>query len=181
MVSEKTRTFVFCEISILWSSLRIKFTNLRFEDFRFFRIFVNILRTKKSSAENFFVSPKIFLFGNFYGDFEFFFKKFFSAENLFVRYFTFLFVQTFFFFRKKTENGSNCLWTSPNLRKKSQMLWPLVESTEVFLLTITLVSQVVGKWKKAFHTLVPDSSWLCCRNLWMRRKILKWRKPILVY
>ena len=44
--------FVFREIGVLWSSSRIKFTNLRFEDFHFFPIFVSILETV-------FVRPKI--------------------------------------------------------------------------------------------------------------------------
>ena len=83
MVFGKTRTFVFHKISTLWSSLRIKFQNLRFEDFHFFRVFVNISRTKKSSAED-------FLFGNFYEVFEFFSK-------------TFLFVLTFFSSKKNTK------------------------------------------------------------------------------
>ena len=55
MVSGKTRTFVFRKLGTLGSSLRIKFQNLRFEDFHFFRVFVNISRTKKSSAEDFFI------------------------------------------------------------------------------------------------------------------------------
>ena len=50
MVFEKTRTFVFLEIGILWSSLRIKFPNLRFEDYLFF---FNIRK----------YGPKIFLYG----------------------------------------------------------------------------------------------------------------------
>ena len=52
----KTRVFVFCKIGILWSSLRVNFLNVRFEDFPFFRIIVNILRTKKFAAEDFFYS-----------------------------------------------------------------------------------------------------------------------------
>ena len=75
MVFEKTPMFVFRKVSIL----QIKFPNLRFEDIHFFRIFVNISRTKKSSAEDFFVReivrPKIFFFENFYEDFEIFFSE----------------------------------------------------------------------------------------------------------
>ena len=86
MVFGKTRTFVFREIGMLWSSLQIKFPNLRFEDFYFLRIFVNISRTKKFSAENVFVRPKIFLFGT----------------NIFCLYY----FNVFFFGKKQTENCS---------------------------------------------------------------------------
>ena len=90
---EKHELFVFRENGMQWSSLRIKFPNFRFEDFHFLRIFVNIFRTKKSSAENFFVWPKIFLF-----------------------------VTNIFFPRKKIENGSKCLRISANLRINSRIL-----------------------------------------------------------
>ena len=73
MVFKKTLAFVFHEIGLLWSLLQIKFPNLHFKDFLFFRIFVNILQTKN-------LWSNIFLFGNFYEDFEFF------SENFFVCY-----------------------------------------------------------------------------------------------
>ena len=50
---------------ILWSSKKyerscfVKYAYLRFEDFHFFQIFVNISQTKKS-AEIFFILPEIF-------------------------------------------------------------------------------------------------------------------------
>ena len=167
MVSEKTRTFIFCEISILWSSLRRKFMNLRFEDFRFFRIFVNILKTKKSSAENFFIPPKIFFIRKFLRKFWIFFQKLFFGRKLFCAVLTFLFVQTFFFFwKKKTENGSNCLCTSPNFWIKSRMLWPLLESSEVFCWQLHLFRRLLfgSRGKKACYTLLPDSS---CFVVWI--------------
>ena len=83
----KTRMFGFREIGIAWSLLRVNFPNLRFEDFHFFGIFVNILRMKKSSAENFFVRPRIFFIRKFLRRFWIFFRNFLcSAEDFFIRY-----------------------------------------------------------------------------------------------
>ena len=67
MVFGKTRTFLFLEIGILWSSLRIKFSNLRFEDFHFCPNIRKHSTNKKvfgrkffCSAEDFFVRTNIF-------------------------------------------------------------------------------------------------------------------------
>ena len=76
---------MFHEISILWSSLRIKFPNLRVEDFHCFRILVNISQTKifgqkfrpKNSVEN-------FIFGKFCKDYEFFSENFFRSAKDFL-------------------------------------------------------------------------------------------------
>ena len=76
MVFGKAQTFVFRKIGILCSSSRIKSSNLRFEDFQFSRIFVNISRTKN-------LRPKILC----------------SAEDFLVR------TIIFFLWKKKTENG----------------------------------------------------------------------------
>ena len=82
--------FGFREIGIAWSLLRVNFPNLRFEDFHFFGIFVNILRMKKSSAENFFARPRIFFIRKFFEDFGFF------SEIFCVRPKIFLFVTNIF-------------------------------------------------------------------------------------
>ena len=60
----KTRTFVFREIGILWSSLRITFPKLRFKDFPVKNI-RKYFTNKKMFGRNFFARPKNFLFGNF--------------------------------------------------------------------------------------------------------------------
>ena len=68
-----------------WSSSRIKFPNLRFKDFHFFRIFANISRTKKNLRPKIlFVRPKIVFSSEIFTKiFNFFSKTFFSLLTFF--------------------------------------------------------------------------------------------------
>ena len=62
--SEKHERSCFVKLASLWSSLRIKFSNLRLEDFHYFRIFSLILHEQKifRRNEDFFVGYRQFLF-----------------------------------------------------------------------------------------------------------------------
>ena len=61
---------------------------------------------KKSSAED---QLKIFLYGNFYEDFEFFSKIFFVQPKIFLLVANVFADTNIFFLEKKTVNGSKCL------------------------------------------------------------------------
>ena len=103
MVFGKTRMFVFLEIGIIWSSLRIKCPNLRFKYFHFFRILISkyFKNNEISGRKIFCPAEDCFLFGNFYENLEFFSKNFFVRPKIFFFVTNIFFVLTFFFFGKK--------------------------------------------------------------------------------
>ena len=67
MVFGKTRMFVFLEIGIIWSSLRIKCPNLRFKYFHFFWILISkyFKNNEISGWKILCPAEDCFLFGNF--------------------------------------------------------------------------------------------------------------------
>ena len=115
-------------IRVLWNwHTKVFVTNKIFESsfrrFSFFRMFVNISPNKKIFGRRLFYSAKDFFSSEIFTKIlNFFLRIFCSAEDLFVRYWHFLFVLTFFFFGIKSENGSKCSWISPNFRINLRML-----------------------------------------------------------
>ena len=91
MVFGKTRTSVFREIGIPRSSLRIKFPDLRFEDFQFFPNIRKYFKNKKILSLKFFCSAKDFFYSKIFAKILNFF-----SENLFVRPKIYLFGRRFF-------------------------------------------------------------------------------------